>query len=223
MKRLFTILSLVAISTIATANPNFTGVYLGAEAGYRSMGLHEHGSTTVNGVPFKVKHDKSGFSGGVFVGYNMPIGASSWYGGFELSFNFPTTDGKKFVANGTNYVLGNVESGGMLMRALAKFGYIFTPKLVGYLQGGFGHATSKILKVDSRGVGGFATFGAGLEYAVCPKWRIRLNYLYDSFPTQKVADGTLTLSSGGTVVIANGPYSQSPDSHNVLLGFVYQF
>jgi outer membrane immunogenic protein len=182
---------------------NWTGFYLGANAGYgwgNSDGLDLRG----------------GFIGGQ-VGYNWQGAGSPWVLGVEVdsawadfgrSDTFATTAGLVSVSSNANYI----------GTARARVGYAFDRTLV-YVTGGVGwinneesiNATAGPFTIgvsDSRmHIGGVV--GAGVEHAIAPNWSVKAEYLYSSYNSQTYFGN-----------IAGG-FSADADTHTAKIGLNY--
>jgi outer membrane immunogenic protein len=183
---------------------NWTGIYLGAHAGY-GWGSSSSGFDL-----------RGGFVGGQ-VGYNWQGMGSPWVLGVEVDSawadmgrtdNFATTAGTLSVSSRANYV-GS---------ARARVGYAFDRTMV-YLTGGLGWINNEV-SVNAT-VGGFTTgisdsqfhvggvIGAGIEHAFAPNWSGKAEYLYSAY-------GSETYFS-----TIGGGFSAKADSHTIKAGLNY--
>jgi outer membrane immunogenic protein len=190
---------------------NWTGVYLGAMGGFgfgqgRVQGLS--GTTDISG----------GFGGGQ-VGFNyQPIG-TPWVYGVELD-----GAGARIGRTETTSALGitlntktELESFGILR---GRVGWTPGPILL-YGTGGLAYGTNQLsgslvapsilnVSVSDRETHTGWTAGLGAEYALAPKWTVKIEYLYMKL-------GNKTYFSG----IA--PFNVNADVNTVKFGFNYLF
>jgi outer membrane immunogenic protein len=154
-----------APSYVAPAYANWTGFYVGLNAGY-GFGSSDWDVPAVSPSP-------KGFLGGVTVGYNFQTGM--WVWGVEGDINYSTMKGSVDCA-GTTCETEN----SWLGTARARLGYAGWNNLLPYITGGaaFGDikATRGAVEASKTKVGW--TAGAGLEYAMWSSWSVKLEYLY---------------------------------------------
>lgn len=223
MKKNFAAIFILLLPIVVLSSPSFQGVYVGGELGFRHFDLKEKGRLTINGVLHRTHKPSNNFQGGIFLGTGLLLNHANIYGGFELSASTNSQSTRKYFAPHSSYIIGEVNSGGFIFRGLIKIGYLFTPKVMAYLQAGFGSGTTKIVGSNTREIKSFPSFGFGVSYAINFKWGLRLSYLYDKLSTQKLdINGTYTFNDGRQLTLENAPYNTSPEVHNILLGISYQ-
>jgi outer membrane immunogenic protein len=152
---------------VAPAYANWTGFYVGLNAGY-GFAKSDWDFPAVNLSP-------KGFVGGGTVGYNFQTGI--WLWGAEADLDYSTIKGSSdcfaFTCETKNSWFGT---------ARGRFGYAGWNNWLPYLTGGaaFGN-----LKADNSATGlessttkiGW-TAGAGVEYAMWTNWSVKVEYLY---------------------------------------------
>jgi outer membrane immunogenic protein len=181
-------------SQAAMAAPavNWSGVYIGAHAGYgrsRITGIYDtaddHGSFDI---------DPRGFLGGGQIGFNWQNGA--WVYGIEADGSWSGMDDDRVDTDGDTQTLKTTS----LFSLRGRVGIAASDRLY-YVTAGWGHGRSKLDVVES-GVPASVSFnangaviGSGTEWAFAPNWSARLEgltYLFD----KRVAIPTLTTDSG---------------------------
>lgn len=196
---LFSTVALVALSSGAFAADavieqlpvastyNWTGLYVGAQAGYES------GRTSYNfdGPVPNGKFTPDGFVGGVYAGYNFETDTPLVFG---LEGDVEYSDVKGSFDN----PFGGFSGGSANLRwqgsARARVGYAFD-RLLPYVTAGvavgdfrfeggpgLGSPFPPFLQSWSKTMTGW-TVGAGVEYAFADKWSARLEYRYTDFGT----------------------------------------
>lgn len=165
-----------------TSTYNWTGLYVGAQAGYEWART----SYTFNGPVPSGRFTPSGFVGGVYVGYNHQFD-SPLVVGVEGDIEYAN------VKDSFNNPFGNRSAGSADLRwqgsVRARVGYAFD-RFLPYVTGGvaFGHfrfeggpAPGSLQSWTKTKTGW--TIGAGLEYAFADRWSARVDYRYTDFGT----------------------------------------
>lgn len=161
----------------------WTGLYLGAHAGY--------GTTKWSGADIDIDTRASGGVGGLHVGYNYQSG--SMVMGLEIDHSFASL--KKKFTDGTDTL--TLTTGGMTS-VRGRLGFTLMPSLLVYGTVGYGWVGGKVNGTD--GVDTFsmketakgAVFGGGAEYRFTPKMSVRGEVLhYASRWRSDDGDGTL--------------------------------
>ncbi|MGX5803373.1 outer membrane beta-barrel protein [Bradyrhizobium sp. Arg314] len=192
---------------------NWTGLYVGAQAGYEWA---KTGYSFSNGAPGG-SFTPSGFVGGVYVGYNHQFD-SPLVVGLEGDIEYAN------VKDSFNNPFGFNSAGSADLRwqgsVRARVGYAFD-RFLPYVTGGVafgnfrfeGGPNPATLMSWSKTKTGW-TIGAGLEYAFTDKWSARVEYRYTDFGT---ANGNLA-PAFSTVV-----ESMKVRDHAVRVGVSYKF
>lgn len=149
----------------APAYANWTGFYVGLNAGY-GFGKSDWDVPAVSPNP-------NGFVGGLTLGYNFQTGM--WVWGVEGDIDYSAMKGSVDCTGGSCETKNS-----WLGTARGRLGYAGWNNFLPYLTGGaaFGDikATSPAGDVSKTKVGW--TAGAGLEYAMWSSWSVKLEYLY---------------------------------------------
>lgn len=235
--RLFGVLALSAVSAAASAADiparatsyapvptayNWTGFYIGANAGYSWTNAH-HDRSPVGGGPVDTEAlTLRGVEGGIQGGYLFQTGPVVL--GIEADFDWSggrtnptyTCPASSCVAVTTyNYTSKNIYGGTLRGRV----GYAFD-RWLPYVTGGYAYGQSKsdgtatVLGVafpfsSTHNTNGW-TIGAGVENAFADSWSLRLEYLYTH-----VNDDTSAAAGVTTVASAN--------SNTLRIGVNYHF
>jgi outer membrane immunogenic protein len=186
---------------------NWTGLYMGAHAGYGFMkstdaisGANAAGTAFLvsAGIPTSIPLDPSGFLVGGQFGYNWQV-SSAWVLGFEADMSW--TDMRKTVAeratNEVSRIMTAREKLDSFGTVRARLGFIPVDRLLVYGTGGlaYGHARlSTALTLVNDGTTVCAgnncqagatsdtkvgwTIGAGTEWAFTNNWSLKAEYLY---------------------------------------------
>jgi len=169
---------------------NWTGLYLGAQAGYEWA---RTSYTFSNGVP-NGSFTPSGFVGGVYVGYNYQLDTPLVVG---VEGDIEYAD----VKDSFNNPFGGSSAGSADLRwqgsVRARVGYAFD-RFLPYVTGGVAFGNFRFeggpdpatLQSWTKTKTGW-TIGAGVEYAFADKWSARVEYRYTDFGT---ASGNLAPS-----------------------------
>lgn len=179
--------------------------------------------------------------GGLQVGYNWQI-QQHWVIGLEVDFSGSWND-----------ELGAVLSEGPITDTVTskrgidwfgtvrgRVGYLFTPTLLGYGTGGllYGHTRNDFTQaITGPGpVGSFTivngasdvsagwTVGGGLEWAMAPKWSVKLEYDYLHFDDAVSSSTTIAFTSGkgGNTGVFNVD-APNTSAHIIQVGLNYHF
>jgi outer membrane immunogenic protein len=224
---------------------SWTGFYVGGNAGYGwgdandEMTLGGLWPTDGSGDNLSVgplgnrRLRPTGFTGGVEAGYNYQVG--SWVWGIEadweyfgLKDNFSAT---VTAASGDPYAFASSYKSNWLVTVRPRLGYAFDQFLV-YATGGLAISdqtfSQNITQLNVAFVEGGAvskttagwTAGAGTEYALDNRWRMKAEYLY-------VDPGSGSFSSAGIGPPGSNLYNATHSAHlkaNIVRGGInYKF
>jgi len=237
MKRYFPIISglLFWMTAIFLASParaqnyDWTGFYVGAQAGLgkpRDV-VRYRGSST--GIPFNdddeiIKHRENGFAGGVQAGYNLQLGflvpgveADFGYLGFSGSQPSPA----EFDPNQETRA---DSSGGIFGTVTGRLGLALNRVLL-YGKGGFAYTRPKLgvhddvppVTTDTRTRKTFTgwTIGGGVEWAFADHWTIKSEYQWMDFGRKSISG----VASDGVT----DTWKHEVKAHIVKLAFNYKF
>lgn len=207
---------------------NWTGWYLGLNAGY-VWGTAE--TTDVNGynsAGYVIGYHPGGFQGGGQIGYNYQIGqvvlgieGEVGYLGLNKSQQYPPFVGVRTAADSVAHT-----SDGAYGVIAGRLGYAFDNVLV-YAKGGgiFTSIKSSFTDTDPTGttlVSGTDTsrrngwtVGGGVEYAIDRNWIARLEYAHYDFGTAR----NTAVSAGGTSY--NFDHKLTADSVRVGVSYLF--
>jgi outer membrane immunogenic protein len=127
--------------------------------------------------------DLSGYNVGATLGYNWQIG--SWVYGIEGDLSYTSNDetitGVKFTQDYLATVRG-------------RLGYTWTERLLIFGTGGYAGANTKatIGALSSEKFLNGWTLGAGVEYAMLPRWTVKAEYLYVDYGSETYFPGTVS-------------------------------
>jgi len=158
----------------APAAYNWSGVYIGLNAGY---GFATDATTASGGgVSASVSENLPGFIGGAQLGVNYQMGAVVW--GFEADFDASTQD--QSLASG---VLSGTSQMPWFGTLRGRLGVAFDRMLVYGTAGGAAGALRSNFTIPAGTTSttetyGTWTAGAGLEYGITDNLSARLEYLY---------------------------------------------
>lgn len=150
---------------VAPLAADWTGFYIGINAGY-GFGKSDWDAAGVSPEP-------SGVLAGVTVGYNFQTGL--WLWGLEGDIDYSGMKGDEACGPGScetkNTWLGT---------ARARVGYTGWSNWLPYLTGGaaFGDVKASSPLGDGSETKIGWTAGAGVEYAMLPRWSVKVEYLY---------------------------------------------
>jgi outer membrane immunogenic protein len=181
--------------TSSTITPNAIEIGTGA------------GDPTVNPLPGDLRPD--GFTGGIQVGYNKQF--DSLVAGIEADLSYADLDDAK-SETGATFIGGNFQTGletrlNWLGTIRGRLGLLAADNLLLYSTGGvaFSDAKTKLTATNTFPppggcVGGAPyctnaasatssigwTLGAGVEYALTPRWNMKAEYLHLDFGSERV-------------------------------------
>jgi outer membrane immunogenic protein len=166
---------------------NWTGFYVGGTVGY-GWGSNRHLNTTT-GVGSQ-DFDVDGFVAGATLGYNWQGPGSRWVWGLELDISYSDMSGLLPVAPGFGCVNGCATDLKWFGTFRGRLGYAFDRSMI-YATGGlaFGEVQGQVIGLTGRGsdtVVGW-TAGAGIEFAIAPRWSMKAEYLYVSMDQAQYA------------------------------------
>jgi outer membrane immunogenic protein len=150
---------------VAPAVANWTGFYVGLNAGY-GFGKSDWDFAGVS-------TDPKGFLGGVTLGYNFQTGL--WLWGIEGDIDYSGMKGSTDCFGGTCETKTS-----WLGTARGRFGYAGWNNWLPYLTGGAAFSDVKAITPigdASKTMIGW-TAGAGVEYAMWSNWSVKAEYLY---------------------------------------------
>ncbi|UDL87019.1 porin family protein [Mesorhizobium sp. PAMC28654] len=197
---------------------NWTGLYVGAQAGYDWAKTSYNFSNPVPSGSFT----PSGFVGGLYVGYNYQF-ATPLVVGVEGDVDYSNVKGS------FDNPFGGFSGGSAKLRwqgsARVRVGYAFD-RFLPYIAGGvavgdfrfeggpgLGSGITPALESWNKTMTGW-TIGAGVEYALADKWTARLEYRYTDFGT---AHGNLAPAYSSVVE------TMKVRDHSVRVGVSYKF
>ncbi|BBO04160.1 MULTISPECIES: outer membrane protein [Bradyrhizobium] len=195
---------------------NWTGFYIGAQAGYGWGDNSTRELVTATGAPtgFVQGFNADGFVGGGHVGYNWQAGQFVF--GLEGDIEGADVKGGYRLANtnGTDFRIDAQAS------IRGRLGVAFNNSLL-YVTGGVAWAdmdhtyvlANTLFETVSRTRTGW-TVGAGWEYGFTPNWSARLEYRYTDFGTFR---------NNSTVAFPGFSYEHDPVLHTVRAGVSYRF
>lgn len=193
---------------------SWTGVYIGAQAGYGWGHTSDYTLFPRGAVVQDVGSNSSGFIGGGHAGYNYQIG--QFVVGLEGDVNGSTSHSNEtnfgFVGDGREEFDASIRG---------RIGYAFDRVLI-YATGGgaFGDFHSSLTDpfgvVESHNPGDIGwTVGGGLEYAIDNNWSVRAEYRYTDYRAGGINYTTL----------AGSPFTihEHLTANRVQAGFSYKF
>ncbi|HRF10368.1 MAG TPA: porin family protein [Xanthobacteraceae bacterium] len=189
---------------------NWTGFYVGGTVGY-GWGDNRHFNTFV-GVGSQ-NFDIDGFTGGLTLGVNWQAPGTRWVLGLEFDISLSGIKGVLPVAPGFGCAGGCTTDVKWFGTFRGRAGYAFDRALI-YVTGGlaFGEVEGSIIgafPAGSETVTGW-TAGVGGEFAIAPRWSMKLEYLY-------VDLGDATYASLFNLIV------RDLDFHVVRAGLNYRF
>jgi outer membrane immunogenic protein len=229
---------------------SWTGVYIGANAGY-SWGDSEVSTTTVfnpagyffagnvpavNAAGAQIINPK-GFTGGGQIGYNWQA-SSATVVGLEADFEYyglkgSVASGAVYPVRGGTFAINQSVKTDWLATFRARLGFLVTPSTLFYVTGG-GAVTNLQGTFAFNDVFGAVegasfnsskfgwTAGGGVEWAMSGGWSAKAEYLFVSFPTVTVTSNNLALA--GPFQIPNQTFTHTADldAHIVRIGLNYK-
>jgi outer membrane immunogenic protein len=198
--------------------PSWTGCYVGGNIGGAWSNVDLSG---VSGASFSATN--SGFAGGGQIGCDYNWLQSPWVVGIRNMLDATSLSNRTNIS--TVPFTGTVDSRTRWFDTLtARGGYLVTPQVLLYAQGGAAWTNTNITFLDGSGaqLGETSndrtgwTVGAGVEWRFAPQWSVFAEYNFMGFGTQSA---TFTGCGGTCVVNANA----KADVQNVLAGVNYKF
>jgi outer membrane immunogenic protein len=157
---------------------NWTGFYVGGTVGY-GWGDNRHFNETT-GIGSQ-SFDVDGFVAGATLGYNWQTPGSRWVWGLELDVSYSDINGVLPVAPGFGCGGGCITDLKWFGTFRGRLGYAFDRSMI-YATGGlaFGEVEGSIVGVATKGSETALgwTVGAGIEFAIAPRWSMKAEYLY---------------------------------------------
>lgn len=178
---------------------NWTGFYVGANAGYAWGRTRATDIVASNGLCWVVcgsewGTDVDGFTGGLQAGWNYQV--QNWVVGVEGDVGYLGVDGvavNPFGAGGTTVV---ETRGGWFATLRGRAGVLVSPTTLAYVTGGGIYADTRtnvhtiagaVVPISTSRADGFGwTAGAGFEMAADPTWSWKLEYLYYDLGSDRV-------------------------------------
>jgi outer membrane immunogenic protein len=215
------VIAMIGQAEAQEAGYNWSGFYVGAQAGYGWSSAEFSGTSAVP----EGDHDEDGFVGGIHAGYDWR--EDRWVYGFIGDVNYIDVDEIGLngeIPPGNGPFSGKDESYtydiDWVATARARIGFTPTDRLLVYGTGGaafahvqaterlevFGGSSSSNSNVEVGGV-----LGLGAEFAVGQNWSVKAEYLHHDF-------GKLPTESGDN----DGP-GFSPSLDTVTLGVSFRF
>ncbi len=168
----------VSAPSFAAQGYNWTGLYIGAQAGY-GWGEDDTANTVL--FDWDGEHDIDGWTGGILGGYNYQNG--QWVFGFELDAELSNVEGDDPTWSFGENINAKITSQGS---ARGRVGYAYDRALL-YVTGGLAFANIDTKYTDGASLDSYDqtrsgwTLGAGVEYAFAPNWTGRIDYRYVDF------------------------------------------
>jgi outer membrane immunogenic protein len=223
---------------------DWTGLYVGAHAGYGWSGRQTAATTALpspaafDQADFSVGLDTNGFIGGAQIGFNRQV-SRRWMLGFEADFSHAGLDNDARVAPvnlaSGNPVLGSFADFHQELKWLAtirgRVGFLAAERLMLFGTGGLavGKTSYSVFEeytnLDTARFSGAAsktkigwTLGAGAEWAFAGNWSAKLEYLYYNLGEETVLSSPLA---------PNPPFALQTtfetNGHIARLGINYKF
>ncbi len=172
-----------APAAVAPAPSNWTGGYVGAQAGY-GWGKSRNGRNSVNTHP-------DGAVVGAYAGYDYQFENSPVVVGVDTDLNYNTADAAKNYGGGANRVKNELNWSGATR---ARLGYAFDNVMV-YGAGGVAYGGEKVSRrvgpaggSDTKTALGY-TVGGGIEGRVGENVTARVDYRYNDYGQDKYSVG----------------------------------
>jgi outer membrane immunogenic protein len=180
--------------------PNWTGFYVGADAGAAWLS----DTATWNPLPSPGAFGASpisgtdrgvGFLGGAHVGYDGQV-MPDWVAGFEGDWTWTKADGsftQSWVPAGAPAQATMSANLDWMASARARLGYLVTPDVMAYATGGAAWARMDYSALSANPGSGYSVAssstntqsgyaaGGGVEWMVTNNWSVRAEYLYYQF------------------------------------------
>ena len=201
---------------------SWTGIYVGAQAGYAWGNDSINGGIPASGAFFPGNLSPQGIIGGGHVGYNLQI--NQWVAGLEGTVDGSSFSGSSSLGSVAASTAENIQ-GSICIRA----GYAYD-RFLAYVTGGAAFtsisnnysafvAPGAVSSGITRSRAGW-TVGGGLEYALTNNWSVRVEYRYSDF-------GKYTDYAFGGVTTVPAVYSAAAGHHltenQVQAGVSYKF
>ncbi len=224
-KIILSISALLLTSAYADSCANsFSGFYAGVQAGLnRTAGQHTvigggSGASRVLGGDTKHSSNKKAFLGGLFAGYGMGVGSCTYFGG-EVYANFSNTGLLINQGNGEKETANNTYNFG----AKARFGYIFSQKIMAFLGLGLERAKWQIKDMSaqtfktSKSSFVFAP-SVGVDMFMSNNTFARAEFTYVNGPKVTINGSTTT-----PIVLGGQTYKLKASQQRLALGVGYKF
>ena len=206
---------------------NWTGFYLGAQAGFaKPKDFVTYGGSST-GVPFnaldeKIVHRENGFAGGGQAGYNYQLG---WFvPGIEFDLGYIGFNGKRQSPEPGPENDFALSRGGLFGTVSGRLGAAVDRTLL-YLKGGFAYANLELGVADNvpplttdatqRTTRTGWTIGGGIEYALADHWTIKTEYQFVDLGEK----GISAVASDGIT----DTWKHDVSAHIIKLGLNYKF
>jgi outer membrane immunogenic protein len=220
----------VALATPAGAQSyNWTGFYVGAQAGFAKPKDEVKYGGSSTGAPFDavnqvITNRENGFAGGVQAGYNHQF--FPFVPGIEadlgyMGFNGSRTSSPEFDPQQETRA---VSSGGLFGTATGRVGLAIDRAMV-YVKGGFAYANLKLgvrdnvppLTTDATRRSTYTgwTVGGGIEFAITQHWLIKSEYQFIDLGQKSVS----AVASDGIT----DTWKHRPSAHLIKLAINYKF
>ena len=226
-------LAFMAVPAVSDETHNWTGLYLGAHAGWA------FGDVSVKDIdggvsPGPFNYNATGVFGGGTAGYNLQLGP--FVVGPEVDLGYMNLSGSSTIPSSDPHYHQNLTlDGGFYAVAGGRVGVAFGNALI-YGKGGWafydGQAEQATTKTYYTPTGtdpfsGFA-YGGGLEYALGHGWSVKGEYLHFNFGTQggvqeKTSIPALPEPDDGTLIGDKFHNTHDLSSDSVKIGINYKF
>lgn len=207
-----------ALSSPSFAGPSgsWTGLYVGAQAGYAWGEDKIMDQEISSGVSdWNDEFDLDGTTGGIYGGYNYQNGP--WVFGVEGDAEIADVEG-----DNPNWPFGDTITAKITSQGSARgrVGYVYNNNVMFYGTGGIAFANIKTRYLSGVAIDSYDqmrsgwTLGAGVEYAFAPNWTARLDYRYADFG--RITNHAATTDSGWN-------YHNDITEQAVRIGVAYKF
>jgi outer membrane immunogenic protein len=206
----------VSAPSFAAQGYNWTGLYIGAQAGYgwAEDEIQDELISSPGVSDWSNKFDIDGATGGIFGGYNYQNG--QWVFGFELDAELSNVEGDDPSWPWGDVITAEITSQGS---ARGRVGYVYDRALL-YVTGGLAFANIETKYTTGAAQDSYDqtrsgwTLGAGVDYAFAPNWIGRFDYRYTDF--REVTNHAATTDPGWN-------YHNDITEQAVRLGVAYKF
>jgi outer membrane immunogenic protein len=221
--------SFLMIPSVAAQNYDWTGFYVGAQAGFaKPKDKVFYGGSSI-GIPFdavdqRITHRENSFAGGMQGGYNHQLG---WFvPGIEadlgyLVFNGHRVSPAEFDPQHQTYA---VSTGGLFGTVTGRLG-VSIDRVLLYTKAGFAYTNLRLgvedrvppLTTDASKRSTYPgwTLGGGIEYSITQNWLIKSEYQFMDFAQKSIS----AVASDGVT----DTWKHRPSAHIIKLGFNYKF